>query len=168
MKKLLFWGLVFSSFVASAQFSGKHYAKKAGNAQQRNQETARAINQAPEGPPPQSKTAPPPSQSQQTSSNKAKVVIPEKSAEAKQDIVQRTVEIQRKRAEKGDAIAQYDYGMRLLRGEGLEKNMDEARKWLKRSADQGNSLAKKQLAEIEKKENEAVWSKDDESDKKKK
>ncbi len=51
------------------------------------------------------------------------------------------------RAEKGSDNAQYTLGMRYLNGEGVEKNGKKARKWLEASAKQGNTEAKKALAE---------------------
>jgi TPR repeat protein len=149
--------------------SGRYYARKAGVAEKRKQETEQALNAPAEGAasaPAQAPAATQPAAQPQTNSNKTKVAIPQKTAEEKQDIIQRTVAIQRKRAERGDAIAQYDLGMRLMRGEGVEKNMDEAVKWLHRSADQGNSLAKKQIEDLDKKASEPATAKDETAEKK--
>lgn len=74
--------------------------------------------------------------------------IPEKTAAEKAAIVHKTVDSQRVRAEAGSAIAQYDYGMRFLNGNGVDKNEETARKWLELSAKQGNSQAEKKLAEL--------------------
>jgi TPR repeat protein len=51
------------------------------------------------------------------------------------------------RAEKGSDTAQYTVGMRYLEGQGVEKDLKKAHKWLAESAKQGNPEAKKALAE---------------------
>ena len=61
----------------------------------------------------------------------------------------RTVEFQRKRAEAGATSAQYDLGMRHLTGDGVEKNLAEARKWFNAAAKQDHVWSKKKLAELE-------------------
>jgi hypothetical protein len=51
------------------------------------------------------------------------------------------------RAEKGSDPAQFALGMRYFEGKGVEKDLKKARKWLEASAKQGNTDAKKALAE---------------------
>jgi len=51
-------------------------------------------------------------------------------------------------AEDGKDLYQYRLGMRYLKGEGVEKDLAKAREWLKKSADQGNQDAAKQLAKL--------------------
>lgn len=61
----------------------------------------------------------------------------------------RAIEFQRKRAEGGSASAQYELGVRYLNGDGVEKNLAEARKWLTAAAGQDHVWAKKKLTELE-------------------
>ncbi len=63
----------------------------------------------------------------------------------KNEILRKTIESQKTRAEAGSASAQYDLGVRYLDGNGVEKNLELAKKWLELSAKQGNSQAAKKL-----------------------
>lgn len=56
---------------------------------------------------------------------------------------------QQQRAQAGSAQAQYDLGMRYLTGDGVEKNVIEARKWLTLAVAQKHAFATKKLAETE-------------------
>ena len=78
--------------------------------------------------------------------------VPEKTKEQKDEILRKTIEFQKKKAEEGAPSAQYDLGMRYLIGDGVEKNSDLAKKWLTASATNGNSQAVKKLEEMKKKE----------------
>ena len=75
-------------------------------------------------------------------------VVPEKTKEQKDEMLRKTIEFQKKRAEAGAPSAQYDLGMRYLTGDGLEKDPKLARKWLYSSATNGNSQAVKKLKEL--------------------
>lgn len=75
---------------------------------------------------------------------------PEKTKEEKGAATKKIVEFQKRRAAEGYATAQYDLGVRYLKGDGVEKNPEEARKWLEAAAKQGNSMATQKLAELEK------------------
>lgn len=55
----------------------------------------------------------------------------------------------KKAAELGHVESQYEYGMRLLDGIGVEANKEEAVKWLKKSAEGGSTEAKEALERIE-------------------
>lgn len=66
----------------------------------------------------------------------------EQSAEEKKKI-----QWQMDRAEKGSDPAQFAIGMRYLEGNGVDKDLKKARKYLTESARQGNADAKKTLAE---------------------
>lgn len=77
--------------------------------------------------------------------------VPEKTKEQKAETVRKTVEFQKKRADAGAPTAQYDLGIRYLTGDGVEKDGELARKWLKAAATNGNSQAVKKLAELDKK-----------------
>jgi len=69
-------------------------------------------------------------------------VAPEKTQEEKDAILRKTIEFQKQRAEAGAPSAQYDLGMRYFNGEGLEKDMDLAKKWLTAASTNGNNQAK--------------------------
>jgi len=73
-------------------------------------------------------------------------VKPKTDAE-KAELLKKTIETEKRRAEAGSDSAQYDVGMRYFRGDGVEKNLEEAEKWLERSAKQGNETAGKRLAD---------------------
>jgi TPR repeat protein len=45
------------------------------------------------------------------------------------------------KADAGDASAQFDHGLRLMNGDGLEMNKSEATRYFKEVADQGNANA---------------------------
>ncbi len=77
--------------------------------------------------------------------------VPEKTKEQKAEILRKTIEFQKKKAEEGAPTAQYDLGMRYLNGDGVEKDMDLAKKWLNASATNGNSQAVKKLESLNKK-----------------
>lgn len=53
-----------------------------------------------------------------------------------------------RRAEAGDAEAQYEVGLRCLDGKGIEKSVAKAREWLQKAASQSHSKAKAKLAEL--------------------
>ena len=66
----------------------------------------------------------------------------------KAELLKKTIKSERKRAEGGSDAAQYDVGMRYFRGDGVEKNLEEARKWLEMSAKQGHETAAKRLEDV--------------------
>ncbi len=76
--------------------------------------------------------------------------VPEKTKEQKDEILRKTIEFQKKKAEEGAPTAQYDLGMRYLSGDGVEKDLDLAKKWLNASATNGNSQAVKKLETLNK------------------
>ena len=55
-----------------------------------------------------------------------------------------------RKAEEGDADAQYSLGLRYHNGEGVTKNDAESVKWFRKAAEQGNEKAKRQLALLKK------------------
>ncbi len=73
---------------------------------------------------------------------------PEKS---KQETLKKTIEFEKKNAEKGSAWAQYSLGLRLLTGDGVEKDEEAGRKWLEAAAKNDESRAKKKLEELNEK-----------------
>jgi len=60
----------------------------------------------------------------------------------------KTVEFQKLRAAAGSATAQFDLGCRYFEGVGVPKDVELARQWLTRSAEQGNAQAKAKLTEL--------------------
>lgn len=93
--------------------------------------------------PPGPVVAPPPAVPAVTVTNSPKALAEREAAK------KRAIELQRKRAEGGSASAQYELGVRYLNGDGVEKNLAEARKWLTAAARQDHFWAKKKLAELE-------------------
>ena len=81
-------------------------------------------------------------------------VDPAKAAAAKEEQVRKTVEFQKKRAEQGSPLAQYDLGLRFLKGDGVTQSLDLAKHWLERAATNGNSMAARKLAELKQPEPE--------------
>lgn len=73
-----------------------------------------------------------------------------KAASQKEATIQRVIEFQKKRALAGSAAAQYSLAVRYLEGDGVEKNLAEACKWLRAAAKQDYTWAKRKLAELEK------------------
>jgi len=82
----------------------------------------------------------------------AQPVDPEKAKAEKEAAVKRVVEFQKKRAEAGSATAQYDLAMRYLKGDGVEKDLALAKKWLQAAAKNGHTLAPKKLEELKQQE----------------
>jgi TPR repeat protein len=72
-----------------------------------------------------------------------------KAAAEKEQAAKRLFDYQLKRAQDGSPTAQYDLGVRYLKGDGTEKNPVEARKWLEAAAKQGHDGAKKKLKELD-------------------
>lgn len=68
----------------------------------------------------------------------------------KEEVARNTLEFQKKRAEAGAAHAQYDLGVRYLKGDGVDKNIGLARKWLNAAAKNGHPQASKKLEELNK------------------
>lgn len=62
---------------------------------------------------------------------------------------QRIINFQRQNAASGNPSAQYDLGMRYLRGNGVDKDESQAMEWLKLAAQNGDGRAKKELATLQ-------------------
>lgn len=62
---------------------------------------------------------------------------------------QRILNFQRQNAASGNPSAQYDLGMRYLRGNGVEQDDAQAMEWLKLASQNGDGRAKKELAELQ-------------------
>ena len=60
----------------------------------------------------------------------------------------KVVEFQKQRAAAGSASAQFDLGCRYFEGIGVPKDLELARQWLTKSAEQGNAQAKAKLTEL--------------------
>jgi len=74
----------------------------------------------------------------------------EKTEAEKADEQQRIVAFLKLRAEAGKAAFQYDLGLRYLKGDGVEPDLELARKWIGAAAKQGHEQARKKLEELEK------------------
>lgn len=73
---------------------------------------------------------------------------PDKAAEVRSAREARVLEFQRRRAAAGAPTAQYDLGMRYLKGDGVEQNAALARHWLELSAKGGNKQAARTLESL--------------------
>ncbi len=82
-------------------------------------------------------------------------VDPEKERSEKEATVKRTVDFQKMRAEHGSPSAQYDLGVRYMTGDGVDKDLPEARKWLEAAAKNGHTWAPKKLEELTQLEKDA-------------
>jgi len=77
-------------------------------------------------------------------------VDPAKVQAGKEEVERKRLEYQKKRAEEGSPIAQFDMGLRYMKGDGVEKNLELAEKWFTLAEKNGNVHATKQLAELKK------------------
>jgi hypothetical protein len=74
---------------------------------------------------------------------------------ARAKLNQNALNWQLERAKAGSATAMRSIGMRFLTGDGLPKDEKQARDWLKKGADGGDSAAKKELAKLDAKDAKA-------------
>jgi hypothetical protein len=74
--------------------------------------------------------------------------VPIKPSLTKDELDKRVVAFQKQRAEEGSASAQYQLALRYLNGDGVEKDLQAARKWLSAAAREGSSEAKSKLAQL--------------------
>jgi hypothetical protein len=72
----------------------------------------------------------------------------EKTEAEKAEEQQRIVAFLKLRAEAGKAAFQYDLGLRYLKGDGVEPDLELARKWIGAAAKQGHQQARKKLEEM--------------------
>lgn len=75
-------------------------------------------------------------------------VNPEKARAAREEAIRKTIEFQKKRAAEGSESAQYELGMRYLKGDGVEKDEATGRKWITLSATKGYGPAKRKVEEF--------------------
>jgi TPR repeat protein len=80
----------------------------------------------------------------------ARPVDPEKERAAQEKADQKAVEFEKQRANQDYGWAQYALGVRYMTGKGIDKDPDQARKWLEKAAKNGESQAVKKLAELNK------------------
>jgi hypothetical protein len=64
-------------------------------------------------------------------------------------IEERVLAFQKQRAFEGSASAQYELGLRYLKGDGVVKDVATARIWIKRALDGGSSAARSKLAQLD-------------------
>jgi hypothetical protein len=79
------------------------------------------------------------------------VAAPVRLSADKAELDRRVVVFQKQRAEEGFPSAQYELGVRYLKGDGVEKDAMAARKWLSRAAKQGDAQAQRKLDELDRK-----------------
>ena len=79
-------------------------------------------------------------------------VVPVRPSMDKAELDQHVIAFQKKRAEEGSSSAQYELGMRYLSGNGVEKNVATARKWLQLAAEGGETQAKDKLRELDRRQ----------------
>lgn len=77
-------------------------------------------------------------------------VDPEKARASREQAIRKTIEFQKMRAEEGSESAQYELGLRYLKGDGLEKDETLGRKWLTESSKNGYGPATRKLEELDK------------------
>ena len=138
---LLFGGFFANDALAQARKLTERVVNPDKTLRQPTQPVAPAQNRQSIAPPPQQQQQPLPAQNP----------LPEKTKEQKEELVRKTIEFQKKRAEAGAPTAQYDLGMRYLNGDGVEKDLDLAKKWLSAAATNGNSQAAKKLETLSEK-----------------
>jgi TPR repeat protein len=85
-------------------------------------------------------------------------VNPEKVAAQKSKTERDLLAWQKQRAEAGSDNAQYELGVRYLKGDGVDQDEKLGLKWLRKSAKAGNIQAKKKLAELKVSETEPAAS----------
>jgi TPR repeat protein len=81
----------------------------------------------------------------------AVVIRPVAPKQVDPDQEERIINFQRQNAVSGNPSAQYDLGMRYLKGDGVEQDDKQAMEWLKLAAGSGNSRAEKHLEALQKK-----------------
>jgi TPR repeat protein len=77
-------------------------------------------------------------------------VDPAKAQAAKDQATRKTIEFQKRRAEEGSSTAQYDLGIRYIKGDGVERDEAKGRVLLEASAKNGFNPAVKKLSELTK------------------
>ncbi len=75
---------------------------------------------------------------------------PDKERAAKEETERRALEFELRRAEEDFGWAQYALGMRYLKGNGVNQNAAQGRKWLEKAAKNGESRAAKELIRLDK------------------
>jgi len=81
------------------------------------------------------------------------IAVRQPSEAEKTALMERTILSQKKRAEEGSVISQYDLGVRYLEGDGVHQNKQKALHWLRRSAAGNYTPAKNKLAKLGESEN---------------
>lgn len=69
-------------------------------------------------------------------------------SQSKEETERKVIEFQKKRAAAGSPSFQYELALRFLEGKGLEKDLEQAKYWLQKSAEGGSALAQNKLAEL--------------------
>src|ERR1041385_8704637 len=77
-------------------------------------------------------------------------IDPEEAKAAREKADKKALEFQKKRAEEGSDSAQYELGIRYLKGDGVVKDEGTARHWLAMSSKSGYGPATRKLEELDK------------------
>jgi len=77
-------------------------------------------------------------------------IDPEVAKASRETAARKAVEHQKKQAEEGSESAQYELGVRYLKGDGVEKDEAMGRKWLALSSKNGYGAATRRLEELDK------------------
>lgn len=140
--------VVFGSFFGASCFAhpgrtdanGGHYDRRNGGYHYHGSGSPRSYNRAPSTPSVRPTPAPTPAP-RNVRPYPAGPNSPEKQAEANSKVL----EWHKTQAAAGSASAQYEMGMRHLKGDGVEQSCVKAREWLTKAAKQENLQAYEQL-----------------------
>ena len=122
-------------FCANGQYSARQLTRKI--VPQPDQQPARPNPPAQPSFPPGRPSATPPLESDRVRANR-------------EEAARKAVDFQKKRAEEGSGQAQYDLGVRYLKGDGVQRNDPLGREWLQKSANNGYIHAQRKLDELPK------------------
>ncbi len=160
------FNLLFLSTRVSAQYSARNLTRRIvpqpggpGVAPNQQQKRTPAPTPAPATPPTPAPTEPTPAQTPVVRRPTPVPVVtrpvdPEKEKAAQEKADQKAVEFEKQRADQDYGWAQYALGVRYMTGKGVEKDPEQARKWLVKASKNGESQAAKKLAELDKERSE--------------
>jgi TPR repeat protein len=161
--RLILVGAVIAEFAllcsAHAQiYNPRRYTRRMGPQGQNpyQQQATNAQAQVAPAPPPDAApvtTGPTPANATPRASTQTVVrppIDPEVAKASREQANKKALEFQKKKAEEGSESAQYELGMRYLKGDGVEKDEATARRWLTMSSKNGYSAATRRLEELDK------------------
>jgi TPR repeat protein len=152
-RRLIFLGAVFTALListAQAQYNARRLTRRIGPQVAQPPAPQAQTNTAAQLPAPATPTpavtppAPPPPRVVRPP------IDPEEAKAAREKADKKALEFQKKRAEEGSDSAQYELGIRYLKGDGVVKDEGTARKWLAMSSKSGYGPATRKLEELDK------------------